>query len=89
MRTVLILAVLAVTAKIFDLKWLGGLIALFLLGCALFGVGEFLHDCCDGYGFSIRGQMRRASSRRTPEEDEAIVQDFKRWKQCRASRRAL
>lgn len=89
MRTILIIAALAAASKIFDLKWLGGLIALFLIGCALFGVGDFLRDCCDGHGFSVRGQMQRAAERRTPEEDEAIVQDFQRWKAERAIRRAM
>lgn len=81
MRIVLILAALAITARILDWKWLGCLIFLFLFGCAIFGVGEFIHDCFDGYSFSIRGQMRRAAARRTEDEDEAIADAFKKWRE--------
>jgi hypothetical protein len=88
MRIVLILAALAILARLFDQRWLGVLVFLFILGCALFGVGEFLRDCFDGHGFSVRGQMRRAAEQRTPEQDEAIVQAFESWKAARELRRA-
>ena len=59
MKLTLIICVLAAIAIIFNLKLLGGLVGLFLIFCALFGIGDFIHDCCDGHGFSVRGQMRR------------------------------
>ncbi len=72
---------------VFNIRWLGMLVFLFILGCALWGVGEVIHDSFDGYGFTVRGQMRRAASRRTPEQDELIARDFELWKARRAERR--
>ena len=89
MRTVLLLAAIAITAWIFDFKWLGALVFYFLIACALWGVGDFIRDCGDGYGFSMRGQMRRQAARRTPEQDEAIVRGFEEFKRKRELKREL
>lgn len=44
MRTVLILATLTLVAFVSNQKWLGQLVLLFILGCALFRVGEAISD---------------------------------------------
>jgi hypothetical protein len=59
MKLVLILAALAAIAIVFNIKLLGGLVLAFIIFCSLFGFADFIHDCFDGHGFSIKGQMRR------------------------------
>ena len=61
MRIMLILASTTALAILFNLKWIGDIVLLFIVGCALFGFADFIHDCFDGYGFSIKGQMKRAA----------------------------
>lgn len=57
MRTVLILAMLAAIAVVFDQKWMGQLIFLFILGCALFGFGSTIRDVASGEsGFTRAGR---------------------------------
>ena len=38
----------------------------FIIGASLFGLADFIKDCFDGYGFSIRGQMKRNAHRLYP-----------------------
>jgi predicted membrane channel-forming protein YqfA (hemolysin III family) len=47
-RVVLILAAIAIFARIFDQKWLGALVLIFILGCSVFGVVDCMHDLLFG-----------------------------------------
>jgi hypothetical protein len=59
MRIALILCALAAVAVVFHSRWLGSGVLVFIIFCALFGLADFIHDCFDGHGFNIKGQMRR------------------------------
>lgn len=83
MRIILIIAVLSELAFVTNCKFLGEVIFFFIAGCALFGVGDFIRDCSDGYGFTARGQIRRQMARH-PEE---VVKNFERWRTARDDRR--
>ena len=57
MRVISILVILSVIAIAFHVVWLGSLIFYFILGCALFGVGETIKDFNGGLG--TKAQVRR------------------------------
>src|ERR1700676_4048418 len=58
MRVILLLAMLAGIAYMTNQKWLGLLILLFIVGCALFGVGEAVFDLANGTS-DLTGEGRR------------------------------
>jgi hypothetical protein len=59
MRIVLILAALAIVARVIDQKLLGLLILLFILGCSLWGVGETVVDLMTGNSTLTKEGRRR------------------------------